>query len=80
MDADGRERGNAHADGVGRFAGPREGMFPPRQRRTMGQPRPLARVKVIIMEQKGCGPGISVPAMNTGQDIGPEARFRGMES
>ena len=66
MDADGRERGNAIADGVGRFAGPREGMFPPRQRRTMRQPRPLARVKVIIMEQKGCRPGISVPAMNTG--------------
>ena len=80
MDADGRERGNAIADGVGRFAGPREGMFPPRQRRTMGQPRQPARVEVIIMEQEGCRPEISVPAMNTGQDIESEARFRGMES
>ena len=32
------------------------------------------------MEQEGCRPGLSVPAMNTGQDIGAEARFHGMES
>ena len=77
MDAKG---GTPMRTGVDSFAVPTDGMFPPRQRRTMRQPRPPARVEVIIMEQEGCRPGISVPAMNTGQDIGAEARFRGMES
>ena len=77
MDAKG---GTPMRTGVGHFAVPTDGMFPPRQRRTMGQPRQPARVEVIIMEQEGCRPEISVPAMNTGQDIESEARFRGMES
>jgi hypothetical protein len=32
----------------------------------MRKPRPAAWVDVIIMEQEGCRPEISVPAMNTG--------------